>query len=290
MSRTAEVRIGTAGWSIPRAAAFRFDTPGTHLQRYSRRLDCAEINSSFYRPHAVTTYAKWRDSTPPGFRFAVKIPRAITHELKLQDAQEPFVAFLAQTDGLADKRGPLLLQLPPSLSFDGAVVTAFLDGVRRVYDGPVVCEPRHATWFSPLVTSLLERYGISRVAADPPPVPDAITPAGWARVAYFRLHGAPRTYWSRYDENVIATLAATIGTISAAEQVWCVFDNTASGAAIENACELRERVDAPIDRDRSNRFSALCCAQDARRGNRHRRTVIDGVRLARRLNCAGHWQ
>ena len=173
MARIADIRIGTAGWSIPRAAASRFDSAGTHLQRYSRRLDCAEINSSFHRPHAATTYAKWRDSTPPDFRFAVKIPRAITHELKLQDAREPFVTFLAQTDGLADKRGPLLLQLPPSLSFDGSVVTAFLEVVRRVYDGPLVCEPRHATWFSPLVTSLLERYRISRVAADPPPVPDA---------------------------------------------------------------------------------------------------------------------
>ncbi len=214
MNRSADVRIGTAGWSIPRAAASRFDSAGTHLQRYSRRLDCTEINSSFYRPHAAATYAKWRDSTPPDFRFAVKIPRAITHELRLQDAQEPFVAFLAQTDGLAGKRGPLLLQLPPSLSFDGPVVTAFLDAVRRVYHGTIVCEPRHASWFSPLVTSLLGRYEVSRVAADPPPVPDAATPAGWPRVAYFRLHGSPRTYWSHYDANAITTLAATIGRMS----------------------------------------------------------------------------
>src|SRR6187200_649412 len=116
-----DIRVGTAGWSIPRAFAFRFDSVGTHLQRYSRRLRCTEINSSFYRPHAAATYAKWRDSTPPDFRFAVKMPRTITHELKLQDAREPFVAFLVQTDGLAQKRGPILVQLPPSLSFDGAV-------------------------------------------------------------------------------------------------------------------------------------------------------------------------
>ena len=238
----ADVRIGTAGWSIPRAAACRFDSPGTHLQRYSRCLDCAEINSSFYRPHAATTYAKWRDSTPPGFRFAVKIPRAITHELRLRNAKEPFGTFLRQTDGLADKRGPLLLQLPPSLSFDRFVVVAFLDAVRTVYGGPIVCEPRHATWFAPRVTSLLEQYGISRVAADPAPVPEARIPAGWTGIAYFRLHGSPRTYWSRYDEHAITTQAATIASISAAGQVWCVFDNTASGAAIENACDLRERV------------------------------------------------
>ena len=241
MGRTADVRVGTAGWSIPSAAAFRFDSAGTHLERYSRQLCCAEINSSFHRPHAAATYAKWHDSTPPGFQFAVKMPRTITHERKLQDAQELFVTFLEQTEGLAEKRGPILVQLPPSLSFDASVVTRFLDEVRTVYKGTMVCEPRHATWFSPEVASLLDGYGISRVAADPPPVPEATAPAGWARLAYFRLHGSPRTYWSRYDENAIATLAGTLFR-TIAEQVWCVFDNTASGAAIENAWELRERV------------------------------------------------
>ena len=269
------VRIGTAGWSIPRAAAMRFSSPGTHLQRYARRLDCAEINSSFHRPHAVTTYAKWRESTPAGFRFAVKIPRTITHELKLRDAKEPFLRFLQQSDGLAEKRGPLLLQLPPSLSFDRRVVSAFLTMVRRIYDGPVVCEPRHATWFTPLVAALLERYEISRVAADPPPVPDATIPAGWARLAYFRLHGSPRTYWSRYDENAIATLAATIDRLSAAEQVWCVFDNTASGAAIENACELRSRL--TIGRD--YRFSGA--------GSEDAGTGIMSKRSARAARSSG---
>jgi uncharacterized protein YecE (DUF72 family) len=246
MTGTAEIRIGTAGWSIPRAAAGRFDTVGTHLQRYARRLRCSEINSSFHRPHATATYAKWRDRTPADFRFAVKMPRTITHDLKLRAARAPFVAFLAQTDGLAEKRGPILVQLPPSLSFDASVVRRFLDLVRRVYNGPMVCEPRHATWFSPAAASLLDRYRIARVAADPPPVPDAIVPAGWPRIAYFRLHGSPRTYWSRYDENRIAALAAAVRGMSMAEEVWCVFDNTASGAAIENAWELSEHLQAHL--------------------------------------------
>jgi uncharacterized protein YecE (DUF72 family) len=110
-----------------------------------------------------------------------------------------------------------------------------------VYDGPVVCEPRHATWFSPSVTSLLDRYRVSRVAADPSPVPAEVVPAGWPGVAYFRLHGSPRKYWSRYDDNYIATLAETVLNIPSAEGVWCVFDNTASGAALENAWELRAK-------------------------------------------------
>ncbi|AMY11822.1 hypothetical protein LuPra_05087 [Luteitalea pratensis] len=222
----------------------RFDSYGTHLQRYSRWLRCAEINSSFYRPHAAATYAKWRESTLPDFRFAVKMPRTITHELKLQDAREPLVAFLAQTEGLAEKRGPILVQLPPSLAFDCSAVTPFLDLVRTMYGGPVVCEPRHPTWFSPDVTSLLEGYRISRVAADPPPVPAATVPAGWPRIAYFRLHGSPRTYWSRYDEHYMGTFADIVRSVPRAEEVWCIFDNTASGAAIENACELHHRMAA----------------------------------------------
>jgi uncharacterized protein YecE (DUF72 family) len=243
MAGTGNIRIGTAGWSIPRGSASRFESTGTHLQRYSKLLRCAEINSSFYRPHAATTYAKWRDSTPPDFRFAVKMPRTITHELKLHGARGPLVAFLAETGGLSDKRGPILVQLPPSLAFETAVATAFLELVREVYDGPVVCEPRHATWFAPGVAALLDRYRISRVAADPPPVAAAMVPAGWSRLAYFRLHGSPRKYWSRYSTDDIAALAANAGRVPGAEEVWCIFDNTASGAAIENAAELAVKLD-----------------------------------------------
>jgi uncharacterized protein YecE (DUF72 family) len=176
------------------------------------------------------------------------MPRTITHELKLQHAREPLVAFLVQTDGLSQKRGPILVQLPPSVSFDATIVIPFLDLLRTVFNGPVVCEPRHATWFLPLAVSLFDRYHISRVAADPPPVAAGVVPAGSPRVAYFRLHGSPRKYWSRYDENYIATLAMAVRSIPSAEDVWCVFDNTASGAAIENAWELRERVAAEMER------------------------------------------
>ena len=243
MIQDADIRIGTAGWSIPRDAASHFDAEGTHLERYSKTLACAEINSSFYRPHTSATYAKWRDATPSGFRFAVKMPRDITHERKLFDAREPLVAFLAQTSGLAGKRGPILMQLPPSLSFDEMVATKFLDLVRELYNGPIVCEPRHATWFLPIADALLERFRISRVAADPPRVPAAISPAGWQEMAYFRLHGSPRMYWSRYDQHYIMRLAGTIGSLPrAAREVWCIFDNTASGAAIENAWELQHRI------------------------------------------------
>ena len=236
--------VGTAGWSITRAVAPRFDTAGSHLERYSRRLRCAEINSSFYRPHASKTYARWRESTPPGFRFAVKVPRTITHELKLKQTRPGFLEFLDQTCALQEKRGPILVQLPPSLQFDAEAAREFFDTVRTAHEGSVVLEPRHPTWFSADASSLLAFHRISRVVADPSPVREPIVQQHCeAGTAYFRLHGSPRMYWSRYDLHYLRALARTART-SPATEVWCVFDNTASGAAIENALELQDLLGA----------------------------------------------
>ena len=109
--------VGTAGWSIPRASTHRCPGDGTHLQRYSRIFRCAEVNSSFHRPHAAATYARWAASTPDHFRFAVKVPRTITHDHQLRRVRVLLERFLRETDGLGRKRGPLLVQLPPSLEF-----------------------------------------------------------------------------------------------------------------------------------------------------------------------------
>jgi len=233
------ILIGTAGWSIPRASAGRFDFEGTHLERYARVFGCAEINSSFHRPHAAVTYARWAASTPPGFRFAVKLPRAITHDRKLRRARLPLDRFLDETRGLGRRRGPLLVQLPPSHAFDARVAARFFELFRARYDGTLVCEPRHGSWLSPAADALLVRYKVARVAAHPASAPGADHPGGWKGMAYFRLHGAPRVYWSRYDREFLATLENVLRQIPLSGDAWCVFDNTASGAALENAWDLR---------------------------------------------------
>jgi uncharacterized protein YecE (DUF72 family) len=232
--------IGTAGWAIPRAAAHRCEGEGTHLQRYARVFRCAEINSSFHRPHAASTYAKWSDSTPAGFRFAIKLPKEITHVRKLRQARPALERFLDESAGLGAKRGPLLVQLPPSFAFDARVAGRFFALLRSLYTGPVVCEPRHPSWFEPAAV-LLGRYDVARVAADPPPVPAAREPGGWPGLAYYRLHGSPRKYWSSYDDRALAALAAAVDQRDG--ESWCIFDNTASGAALENAWELQRRLD-----------------------------------------------
>jgi uncharacterized protein YecE (DUF72 family) len=230
--------IGTAGWNIPRRSAQRFSGEGTHLQRYAGLFCGTEINSSFHRSHACTTYERWAAATPGGFKFAVKLTREITHDARLMRPSGLLDRFIDETSGLGDKRGPILVQLPPSLAFDSRVVGRFFDCVRRSYDGPLVCEPRHATWALPGAEKMLTRYRVARVAADPPRVPAFREPGGWSGIVYFRLHGAPRTYWSPYSTQYLDALASTLRTVNSAA-VWCVFDNTASGVAIENALELQ---------------------------------------------------
>ncbi len=139
--------IGTAGWSIPRVCAERFPIDGTHLQRYGQVLRGVEINSSFYRHHATETYARWAKQTPRAFRFAVKLPRLITHEQGLRAASQALQEFLGSVAGLGQRLGPLLVQLPPSLAFEGRVARGFFALLRQRHDGAVVCEPRHASWF-----------------------------------------------------------------------------------------------------------------------------------------------
>jgi len=109
------VGIGCAGWSLPREAWPAFAEQGTHLQRYSGELSVVEINSSFYRPHRPATYRKWAASVPEDFRFCVKLPRQISHELRLRECDEALERFLGESTELAEKLGCLLLQLPPSL-------------------------------------------------------------------------------------------------------------------------------------------------------------------------------
>jgi uncharacterized protein YecE (DUF72 family) len=234
------IRIGTAGWTIPKQHAAEFPSKGTHLQRYAARFSGVEINSSFYRPHKPATYARWAASVPPDFRFAVKVPREITHKRKLADPIEPLDRFLSEAAALGDRLGPLLVQLPPSLGFDQAIADAFFGTLRARFDGLVVCEPRHPSWFTDRAEAVLLRFQIARAAADPAPVPRAAVPGGCPRLLYYRLHGSPRMYYSNYDSDYLATMAEALR--GDAHEHWCIFDNTALGHATQNALALVQHV------------------------------------------------
>jgi len=232
--------VGTAGWSIRREYAPAFPSAGTHLERYARRLPAVEINSSFYRPHQPATYARWAASTPPGFRFSLKLPRELTHLRRLKDPA-PFAGFLEQVRELGEKLGPLLAQLPPSLPFDPKTAGDFFAALRELHDGPLLCEPRHQSWFTPEAEALLEEHRIGRVAADPALNEQAAEPGGWKETVYYRLHGSPQMYYSPYSSAYLQELSRRLESqVEAGRAVWCIFDNTAEGAAPVNALELLE--------------------------------------------------
>lgn len=240
------LRIGTAGWSVPSRYAAEIPPGGSHLERYARRLNAVEINSSFYRPHRRKTYARWAQSTPIGFSFSVKIPKAVTHEQRLCDCGALLDRFAAEVSGLADKLGVLLVQLPPRLVFDKRAADRFFRDLHQRLTVPVACEPRHASWFTPDVSDWLAERRITRVAADPAPVAGAGEPGGWNGLAYYRWHGSPRIYYSDYDDALLAALGGRLDAQSTHNvPAWCIFDNTALGAALGNALALTARETRP---------------------------------------------
>lgn len=233
---------GCAGWSLGREHSAAFTAEGTHLQRYAARLNCAEINSSFYRPHRQQTYQRWAASVPAGFRFSVKVPKLISHVQRLQACDQALDEFVLQCSGLGDRLGCLLVQLPPSLAFDESVAEAFFISIRRCFPGPVVLEPRHESWVG--AEALLVHYHIAQVAVDPSRISTDSTPRGWPGLKYWRLHGSPRIYYSPYELPRLERLGVELQTATAEGQsAWCIFDNTASGAALGNAWALAQCLD-----------------------------------------------
>ena len=238
LPRSPAACVGTAGWQVPTRYRSAFADQGSHLARYASRFAAVEINSSFYRPHAAKVYERWAATVPERFRFAVKCPKVITHERQLQNARQPLERFLGEVSGLGAKLGPILVQLPPSHEFDRRRVTRFLTLFRTRHAGPIVWEPRHATWLSPAAERLLVDFSISRVAADPAPAPGLEQPGGWTGFVYYRWHGSPRVYWSEYPASVLEQQAERLN--AATTETWTIFDNTAAGHAAGNALTLVE--------------------------------------------------
>jgi uncharacterized protein YecE (DUF72 family) len=238
-----EIHLGVAGWNIRREHAHRFPSEGSHLERYAAQFNAVEINSCFYRPHRLATYERWAASVPEHFRFAVKLPKVITHETRLVGAVPALERFIGETAGLGQKLGPVLVQLPPSFAFDADVAASFFAELRSRFEGAVVLEPRHESWFTSEVERLLIDHRVARVAADPARVPAASRPGGYDRVVYIRLHGSPRIYYSAYPAEWLTNTARAIEEkVAQGISTWCIFDNTALGAATADALAVKSSL------------------------------------------------
>jgi uncharacterized protein YecE (DUF72 family) len=230
--------IGCAGWSLHKDVAPDFPEEGSHLERYAAVFPAVEINSSFYRPHQPQTYARWADSVPPDFRFAVKLPKSISHEARLRDADELLDRFAGEVNHLGAKLGCILVQLPPKGVFDEEAARDFLPRLRARVGCMLALEARHPTWFSDAATAVLREHGVTRVMADPPagqPGPHVPT----TEASYIRLHGTPRVYYSSYAPECLGEVERRIALLTAGgADCWCIFDNTAAFAAVPNALEV----------------------------------------------------
>lgn len=233
-------RIGTSGWNYkhwrevfypPRLPARQW------FSFYAGAFDTVEINATFYRMPSPETCDAWREQAPPGFCYAVKVSRFVTHIKRLRDCAEPMDNFLERARRLGEHLGPLLYQLPPSLHRDDALLAGFLEllppGLSHVF------EFRHASWFEEPVLRLLRDRGIAFCVHDhsslrPPPVRTA-------PVAYVRLHGPSGRYAGNYPREQLETWAERIRELGGgAEAVYAYFNNDIGGHAVANARELRE--------------------------------------------------
>lgn len=228
------IYVGTVSWSIPKIATDHFPIEGSHLERYSLRLDAVEIDSSFYKDHREQSYRKWASLTPGYFRFSVKLHKRFTHECNLEIDENDLLENLRTISVLGDKWGALLLQFPKGQEFHFDNMKNFYQIIRKIFLGPVALEARNLTWMREESLALLKMFNISKVTADPERCPFDHD----SQIQYYRLHGSPETYKSNYNEEYLNNLYEEMR--SATTDIWCIFDNTTFGHATNNAIMIKD--------------------------------------------------
>ncbi|MEV5241105.1 DUF72 domain-containing protein [Streptomyces cinnamoneus] len=228
--------VGTSGWQYKdwRGDLYPADLPQRlWLEEYAASFATVENNNAFYRLPTPETFAAWHDRTPAGFVMAVKASRYLTHIKRLRDPEEPVERLLRHAAGLGDRLGPVLLQLPPTLHADAALLDAALRCFpRRVR---VAVEPRHGSWWTDEVRDVLERRGAALCWADHDSRP--VTPlwrtADWG---YVRFHSGRAQPWPRYGRQALTTWAGRLAdTWPERADVYAYFNNDPGGAAVHDA-------------------------------------------------------
>lgn len=236
--------IGTSGWIYPRWRGVFYPEglpPSRWFAHYAAHFDTVEINSTFYRLPSEAAFDRWREQAPPGFRYAVKANRYLTHVRRLKDCAEPLARFLDRARRLGDRLGPVLYQLPPNWSADPDRLAAFATLLPR--DLLHVFEFRDPRWWVEPIRATLARYGLSFCLFG---MPD-LTPPLWITgpIVYIRLHGSTALYAGRYRREELARWAERIrGFLQAGREVYVYFNNDAFGHAVRNAMERREMLAA----------------------------------------------
>jgi uncharacterized protein YecE (DUF72 family) len=234
------VWIGTSGWSYPSWARDLYaGVPRAHwLAAYAARFDAVEVDASFYRAIARTTYARWRADTPAPFRFAIKGHRYLTHVRRLDGVDAALARQRDAAAALGDKLAAVLWQLPARFARNLDRLRCFAHALAAWPAVRHAIEFRHPSWFDDAVAELLAHYRIANCQSDAADWPrwDAVT----TDVVYVRLHGRVLTYESRYDARALRRWADRIERWRGERRtVYVYFDNTDSGHAWRDALRLR---------------------------------------------------
>jgi uncharacterized protein YecE (DUF72 family) len=236
------VRIGCSGWIYKHwRGAFYPEKMAQRLwfAHYAETFQTVELNTSFYHLPKADTFTKWRDQAPPGFRYAVKAPRFITHMKKLKECAEPVNEFLTRARNLGEAIGPILYQLPPRWGCNLERLDEFIALLPR--DLTHVFEFRETSWLTPELLAVLDARGVSFCAHD---MAGSRTER-WAAgpIAYVRFHGGEGKYWGRYaDERLLAWTDWIVAQAKGGRDVWCYFNNDIYAHAIHDALTLKSMV------------------------------------------------
>jgi len=237
------ILIGTSGWHYPHWVGPFYPEhmrPAEFLPHYARFFTTTEINNTFYRLPTTQTLASWRDATPPGFVFACKASRHITHMKKLRNPEASVQRFFQTIEALGDKLGPILFQLPPRWRVDLDRLAAFLEALPS--GGRYAFEFRDESWFTPAVYKLLESRNVALCIyeLDRRRSPREVT----ADFIYLRLHGPGGPYQGSYDDGALADWTEWLLTWrKAGVDVYVYFDNDEKGHAVRDARRLGAMVE-----------------------------------------------
>jgi uncharacterized protein YecE (DUF72 family) len=244
-ARLPHILVGTSGWTYAswKGTFYPEGLPSRrYLEFYAREFPTTEVNYSFYHLPRPQTYMNWARQVPGTFIFAVKASRLITHAKRLLSVEEIWRRFVDHALRLGTHLGPILLQFPPSLQRETARLADFLQMAQAGNDNRVqlrlVCEFRHASWFTDEIYQLLQDQKAGLCIADSPTFPrtDVVT----ADFTYIRFHGRSALFASNYAEAELTREAQMIQKfLRGGLDVYAYFNNDLRGYAVNNARLLR---------------------------------------------------
>ncbi|MDB5193607.1 MAG: hypothetical protein JWQ96_3170 [Segetibacter sp.] len=209
------------------------------FDHYQKHFKTLELNTTFYRFPKLSSLENWYATSPDDFVFAVKVPKGITHYkqfINLGSYLEDFYAIAAE--GLKDKLGCVLFQLPPRTRYKEEKLDRILEHIDPNFNN--VLEFRHETWWNAEVYNTLARHNITFCGMSHPQLPEDViqnTP-----VAYFRFHGVPDLYRSKYELSVLTKIADEIQENPITRKAFIYFNNDIDASAIGNALEMEKYV------------------------------------------------